>query len=220
MTKNKLEKVDANWKFSIDDQVLKNIKNIRSEVKSREVENSSELLLDESALPENKTRSDLAKEFDTSYDEEDVFDLGNYVKRALAFVVDLVCIGTIFYLTNLIIPILNPSIHHLLELNQLNYPLIDKIMQKGLFLIISLMTLFFLLIIPTTFFNCSLGKKIFGLRLRGEAKYSLSISQVFYRELIIKPISVAIIAGFIMPFYSKKRQSLHDRLAQTFVIEN
>jgi uncharacterized RDD family membrane protein YckC len=177
--------------------------------------------LEDFEVPENKPRSELAKSFDpVSVDDEDFFELGSYVKRTFAFVIDLFFIAVIFNIVNLIIPILKPFIQQFLEHSQFNYPSVENFSMKGAFIIIFLMALFFLFVIPSTFFNCSLGKKIFGLRLRGQDKYSLSISQVFYRELIIKPISIAIIAGFIMPFYSKKRQSLHDRLAQTFVVEN
>ena len=79
--------------------------------------------------------------------------------------------------------------------------------------------LFFLVVIPVAFFNVSVGKKLTGQRVRGDNKYTLSISQAFQRELIFKPISIACLVGFILPFFDKKKKSLHDKMAGTFVIK-
>jgi uncharacterized RDD family membrane protein YckC len=75
-------------------------------------------------------------------------------------------------------------------------------------------------VIPVAFFNTSFGKKIMGLRIRGIETYSLSVSTAFSRELIMKPISIILIAGFITPFISKKALSVHDFLAKTIVIKD
>ena len=80
--------------------------------------------------------------------------------------------------------------------------------------------LFFFVIIPTSFFNTSLGKKITNQRVRGDYKYTLSISQAIQRELIWKPLGMAFLVGFFMPFFDKKKKSLHDKLTGTIVVRD
>jgi uncharacterized RDD family membrane protein YckC len=69
------------------------------------------------------------------------------------------------------------------------------------------------------FFNTSLGKRIFGLRVRGDHFYTLNFGLAFQREFIFKPISAGLVIGLIFPFFNKEKKSLHDKFAGTFVIK-
>ena len=82
------------------------------------------------------------------------------------------------------------------------------------------LALFFFIVIPTAFFNATLGKKLTGLRVRGVDKYTLSIGQVFWRELLYKPLSIGLLVGFVLPFFNEQKQSLHDKISGTFVIKD
>ena len=73
--------------------------------------------------------------------------------------------------------------------------------------------------IPLAFYNATLGKKFTGIRVRSCDRYTVSIAQAFKREVIMKPIGILILAGFIVPMFSKKRQGIHDSVAKTVVIE-
>jgi len=77
---------------------------------------------------------------------------------------------------------------------------------------------FFLVVIPLSFYNITLGKVLFGLRVRGPDKYTLSIIQSFQREFIFKPLSTASIIGIAWALFSKERLTLHDKAAQTVVV--
>lgn len=54
-------------------------------------------------------------------------------------------------------------------------------------------------------FNNSFGKKILKLKVRGDEKYTLSINEAITREFIAKPLSIACLAGFILPFFNKEK---------------
>jgi uncharacterized RDD family membrane protein YckC len=75
------------------------------------------------------------------------------------------------------------------------------------------------IIMPMAFFNNSFGKKFLNLKVRGDEKYTISINDAITREFIAKPLSIACVAGFILPFYNKERKSLHDKIMKTFVIK-
>jgi uncharacterized RDD family membrane protein YckC len=85
--------------------------------------------------------------------------------------------------------------------------------------LLGILAVLFLIIIPVSFFNTSFGKKIFNLKIRGRERYTISLSLAVKRELILKPLSIIILAGFITPFFSKNRLSIHDMIAETIVIE-
>jgi uncharacterized RDD family membrane protein YckC len=110
-------------------------------------------------------------------------------------------------------------IQYLLDYDKFKLEFSEKIFMNSMIGSACFIVLFFLIIIPVAFFNTSFGKKILGLRIRGNEKYTLTISEAFLREFILKPLSVILIAGFITPFYTKKRLSIHDMLSGTFVID-
>lgn len=221
MTKIKKNKEDATWKFSIDDQVLKKLPDNHNDETKLPDNKITALVLDTSILPEHKTRTELSKSLELIHDnDDDLFTLASYVKRVFSFIIDSLLVAVIINRVSMIMLILKPYVQRFFEQSQFNYALLMTLFINSLFFTICFTALFLFLVIPITFFNCSLGKKLFGLRIRGENNYTLSISQVFYRELVIKPLAIAAVVGFIIPFYSKKRQSLHDKLAHTIVIEN
>jgi len=77
---------------------------------------------------------------------------------------------------------------------------------------------FIFIIIPLSFYNSSFGKKLLGISVRGTNSYTISLSQAIAREIIIKPLSLLTLVGFVTPFFSKKKQSIHDMIIGTLVI--
>lgn len=75
-------------------------------------------------------------------------------------------------------------------------------------------------LVPTTLWGVTLGKKIVGLRVisdRGEALPTFA--QVFLRETIGKAMSVASLGiGFVMVTMNPKNKALHDFVAATRVV--
>lgn len=183
----------------------------------------SKLTLDEAALPpRHKTRSAMASELEKekTKKEEDVYDLAPVSKRGAAFVLDVGFLAAVLYATKMLAPLWRTLVQLFLDRYKLQFIIPEPLVMKTIMGISGFFALFFLVVIPVAFFNTSFGKKIAGLRVRSSDHYTISITQAFKRELIFKPLSILIIAGFITPFFSKMRLSIHDMLAGTFVIED
>lgn len=180
------------------------------------------LVLDTGAVPRTKTRSAMALEMDGGAEKEtgDVYNCAPLYKRAIAFIIDSLFLVGLYYLVELIAPLWLKIIHYFLDSYKLQLMIPEALVIKAIFFVGGFMSLFFLVVIPVAFFNHSLGKKILGLKVRGEDKYSISIMTAFSREIIMKPISLLILAGLITPFFSKKKLSIHDMITHTFVVED
>jgi uncharacterized RDD family membrane protein YckC len=177
------------------------------------------LTLDEAALPRTRTRSAMAMEMGDEGEEKNEFNLASYFKRGFALVFDT----TFFYLLLIFIkwsaPIFRQIIQFFLDKYNLEFLIPEALVLKIIMGLLGILAVLFLIIIPVSFFNTSFGKKIFNLKIRGRERYTISLSLAVKRELILKPLSIIILAGFITPFFSKNRLSIHDMIAETIVIE-
>ena len=185
----------------------------------------SSLRLDKASMNRPvKTRNELYQELNKSTKgqtaNEENLNLANPILRIMALVVDVLFIAIVFKICSLIAPYELQMIQGILgkyHLQMMFSPEINLLVVLVASLFISA---FFLIIIPVTFFHASLGKKITGLHVRGDNKPSLSIKQVMKRELFYKPLGMILLIGFILPFFDKRKKSLHDKLCGTFVIKN
>lgn len=217
---------DEDWEFS---KVLTNSDNgpevskTKSEIKIIRKKNKRErkLVLDEAPIPRTKTRSAMAIELQEKKDNSlrDEFTYAPLYKRGLAFILDCVFLGTLLYAVKFSSPLWRQLIKYFMDSYNLKFLISESLVMKGVYFISGFISLFFCIVIPVSFFNLSFGKKLLGLRIRGVDKYTISLSEAFNRELIAKPISILLIAGFVTPFLSKKRLSVHDMITDTFVIE-
>jgi uncharacterized RDD family membrane protein YckC len=201
-----------------DDPSRSKAKEARTSAKKNE-----KLVLDEAAVPKAKTRTAMAREMQEmeEKDEDDIYSLASIPKRAIAFLIDSIFTAAIIYIAKFAAPLWPMLIGFFFKNPKLQFITSGSTAVNNVFFIISTLTaLFFLVVIPVSFFNCSLGKKLLGLRVRGEGRYTLSIRQAFNRELILKPFGILIIAGFVTPFFSKKKLSIHDMLSHTFVVKD
>lgn len=183
---------------------------------------NNRLVLDEKNYKPAKTRSELYQELEKREKkiEEDIYYFPNPIFRGMALVIDAAFIYGMYLLSgplNLIeqkfVTFFLAKYNLVLSLPQniLNY-----LFQYGS---LFLMLLFFV-IIPLAFFNTSLGKRIFGIRVRGVDSYTLTLSLALKREFIYKPLSIAVVLGFILPFTNKEKQSIHDKLSRTLVVKD
>lgn len=215
---NRKDSEDEDWEFNVNPpevkyEEAKDIKRVTSRQKN--------LALDEAAVPRTKTRSAMALEIEGVKDDElkDVYSFAPLPRRAVAFVLDAVFLFAIIFAVRFTTPFWRKLIQYFMDHYKLKFLVSESMVVNIIMGLSGFLALFFLIVIPVAFFNTSLGKKILGLRVRGIEKYTISISDAFKRELIMKPLSIAIIAGFITPFISKKRLSIHDMLTHTFVIK-
>jgi uncharacterized RDD family membrane protein YckC len=180
------------------------------------------LSLDEQTFKPAKTRTELYNELikdEKISTDEDYFEFAAPTSRVIALFIDVIAAFFIVKVA-MIPPAFEVKLIHLFFLDKynLNFMFGDVALFKLILILNIFFALIFFIVIPVAFFNVSLGKKITKLRVRGDAKYTISITQAFKRELIYKPISIVFLAGFILPFFDKKKKSLHDKMAGTFVI--
>lgn len=193
------------------------------ESKSKAKAAESPLQLDETDF-KARTRTELYKDLakgEKEKGEEDYYDFSSPLQRGIGLAIDAVFI---FFLVKAVILVLSPIelklTHYFLDKYKLQFLFGDKVLLKLITGVSLFVMLFMAVVIPAAFFNSSLGKKITKQRIRGDEKYTLSISQAFKRELIWKPISIACLVGFVLPFFDKKKKSLHDKFSGTFIIKD
>ena len=89
------------------------------------------------------------------------------------------------------------------------------------FLSYAILALSFLLfyLLPVCFFHKSLGKKLMGIEIVSTKRPYLTTPNLVFRELIAKPLSIALLLGLVMPFFNRRRMSLHDYLCSTAVVK-
>jgi uncharacterized RDD family membrane protein YckC len=216
---------DKDWEFKISTEKEKN--NDKEEVKSSPIrgprtpilpKKEARLTLDESAVPKAKTRSAMAMEVRPEEDLKDEFIYATYPKRAIALIFDLSFLAATGLGIKFLSTIFRTLIQYFMDSYKLKFMIPEPMIMNLIFGISGFLAIFFLIVIPLAFFNVSFGKKLLGLRVRGSEHYTVSIFEAFKREVIFKPLSIVLIAGFITPFFSKTRASIHDMLAHTIVI--
>lgn len=171
----------------------------------------------------SRTRNELYRELsknDKVMAEEDYYNFPNPVNRGIALAIDLLLLFGLYKLSFLAAPINVKLVHLFLDKYNLKLLFSETILYQLSSYFNLVCCLFFGIIIPTAFFNSSLGKKIMRLRVRGDFKYTLSIEQAFKREIILKPISILAIFGFFLPFFDKKKKSFHDKIVGTIVVKD
>lgn len=167
----------------------------------------------------NSMYSELAKE-EKIMTDDDYYDFAPFPQRGISFLIDCVFIFFLIKTAIFLRPLLFKIVYLFLDRYHLELWISDAILMEVLLYSESLLILFFAVVIPLAFFNTSLGKKVTGLRVRGDDKYTLSITQAFQRELFYKPLGLACLVGVVLPFFDKKKKSLHDKITRTFVIKD
>ncbi len=81
-----------------------------------------------------------------------------------------------------------------------------------------LFVLFIYFLLMTKFFNQTLGKMIFGIRVQSATGESLTWSQLVFREVIGRFLSKFLYIPYLTVIFMPKKEALHDYFADTFVV--
>jgi uncharacterized RDD family membrane protein YckC len=125
--------------------------------------------------------------------------------RFWAYMLDLIVIGSIERL------IINP-LFRILEI-----PLVEFNMFAPIS-IASAIIFYLYFVLMTKYFNQTLGKMVFGLRVVDLQSEKLSWGKILFREWIGRFISATIVVGYIVVAFLPKKQGLHDLFTDTSVI--
>lgn len=125
--------------------------------------------------------------------------------RFWAYLLDLIVVGSIERL------IINPLFR------AINIP----IMEFNMFAPISIASaiVFYLyFVLMTKYFNQTLGKMVFGIKVIDLKNDKLSWGTILFREWIGRFISATVVIGYIIVAFLPKKQGLHDLFTDTSVI--
>lgn len=193
------QQTQTEWMFSIDKQFKEEPIRVENKVeKERRVgAQKNNLSLAEVPKGVGRTRNEMYNDLQEKHAAlGDVYELASFSNRGMAFVIDQLVLSGLFYIS-----------YHF------------QFFTHEFAMAINLIIFYFIFFIfPLKYYNATIGKKLMKINLRGTDEYTLGLLKIILRELIVKPISLGILIGFIVPFFNKKRRSLHDYLTGTIVI--
>lgn len=149
---------------------------------------------------------------------EDTFEHAPLFKRAVAQFIDMFVIFLIFVLSAYFVPFGLKVTKRILRLFNLEYffnTLTTPLLVQLVFIFIGIYIVFVVFLSATA---TTVGKKIMDLEVRDIDRPTITISQAFLREMILKPLSIISIFGILYVFVNKERKTLHDILSLTFVV--
>ncbi|MCM3767186.1 RDD family protein [Neobacillus niacini] len=125
--------------------------------------------------------------------------------RFWAFLLDLVVVGSIERL------VVNP-LFRLMKIS---------LVEANMFAPVSIASaaVFYLyFVLMTKYFNQTLGKMVFGLKVVDLHQQNLTWGTVLFREWIGRFISATVVIGYIIVAFLPKKQGLHDLFTDTTVV--
>jgi len=124
--------------------------------------------------------------------------------RFWAYLLDLVVVGSVVRLIKPVFRILD-------------IPLTDSNMFAPVS-IVSALIFYLYFVLMTKYFNQTLGKMVFGLKVVDLKNNQLTWGTILFREWIGRFISATIIVGYLIVAFLPKKQGLHDLFTDTSVI--
>lgn len=181
------------------------------------------LKLDYNAQKPAKSRQQLYNEMkqEEAILDQDVYQYASIVERGISLALDLGFIFLLYKLVMFLVPLEFKLSHYFMDQYKIQFIFGDAALSKLLLIVSTIAVVFCGIVFPMAFFNNSFGKKLVGLKVRGDDKYTMTISEAVMREVVMKPISMGCLIGFVLPFFGgKERKSLHDKVMHTFVIKS
>lgn len=138
-------------------------------------------------------------------EEDQRFHYAGFWMRFWAYLLDLIVIGSIDRI------IIKP-IFRLLEI---------PLLEANLFAPISIataITFYAYFVLMTKYFQQTLGKMVFGLKVISLDETNLTWKTILFREWIGRFISATIVIGYLITAFLPKKQGLHDLFSDTSVV--
>ncbi len=125
--------------------------------------------------------------------------------RFWAYLLDLIVVGSIVRL------VIKP-LFRMLDLSLAEFNMFAP------FSIASAVIFYLYFVLMTKYFNQTLGKMVFGLKVIDLKHEQLSWGTILFREWIGRFISSTVIVGYIIIAFLPKKQGLHDLFTETTVV--
>jgi uncharacterized RDD family membrane protein YckC len=154
---------------------------------------------------EYENQEEFAKSVTTHEPDIVSIHFAGFWMRFWAYLLDLIVIGSIERL------IINP-LFRILKVSLVEFNMFAPIS------IASAIIFYAYFVLMTKYFNQTLGKMVFGLRVVDLKSEKLSWRTILFREWIGRFISATIIVGYIVVAFLPKKQGIHDLFTDTSVI--
>lgn len=154
---------------------------------------------------ENTIADEHFEEKFSKQNSEQSFRYAGFWMRFWAYVLDLIVIGSIERL-------LVKPLFRFLEIPLAEFNMFAPIS------IASAIIFYLYFVLMTKFFNQTLGKMVFGIKVVDLKNDQLSWGTILFREWIGRFISATIVIGYIIVAFLPKKQGLHDLFTDTSVI--
>jgi uncharacterized RDD family membrane protein YckC len=125
--------------------------------------------------------------------------------RFWAYLLDLIVIGSIDRI------LVKPTFRFL------DLPLLDSNVFAPI-TVATAITFYAYFVLMTRYFQQTLGKMVFGIKVVGLVEDRLSWKTILFREWIGRFISSTIVIGYIITAFLPKKQGLHDLFSDTSVV--
>ena len=165
--------------------------------------------------PMNKEDPVLVKDISSKphLSSENSYLLGNHIPvrfagfwmRFWAYLLDLIVIGSIERL------IINP-VFRLFDISLNEFSIFAPIS------IVTAIIFYAYFVLMTRFFNQTLGKMVFGIKVVDLEGNHLSWRTILFREWIGRFISATLVIGYVIVAFLPKKQGLHDLFSDTTVV--
>ncbi|WP_251549595.1 RDD family protein [Neobacillus muris] len=168
----------------------------------------------QNGMPENHSISNSLEPIDPNHSEKVSCEhstnnipvhYAGFWMRFWAYLLDLVVIGSMER-------ILIKPLFRMLDLSLSEFNIFAPIS------IASAVIFYLYFVLMTKFFNQTLGKMVFGIKVIDLQHENLTWGTVLFREWIGRFISVTVIIGYIIVAFLPKKQGLHDLFTDTAVI--
>ncbi|TNE99796.1 MAG: hypothetical protein EP326_07485 [Deltaproteobacteria bacterium] len=188
-------------------------------------EKSERLGLEKQALPAERKRREKSKEEIAREKEEEAqaMKVATIPQRIMGGGIDLAVTAILFFIAKneKIMAIAEENFFKILEAAggvklELSDTMLDYILIGMTFSVMY----FFVQVCLTWLTQKSIGKMVAKTHLVSFDSDKVGLFQAIKRELILKPIGVCFLVGFIMPFFSEDNESFHDRFGGTIVAKD
>ena len=188
-------------------------------------EKSERLWLEKQALPAERKRREKSREEIAREKEEEAraMKIATISQRIIGGAIDLAVTAILFFIAKneKIMAAMEENFFKILEAAggvklELSDTMLDYILIGMTFIVMY----FFVQVCLTWLTQKSIGKMILKTHLVSFDSDKVGLFQAIKRELILKPIGVAFLVGFIMPFISEDNESFNDRFGGTLVAKD
>lgn len=200
----------------------------QNEEKEEELRNAQDLVqelkkvsIDSSSPVSRKSRTKLAEEMERAGQPSFQDLIAGPIKRLCAFAIDAAVLTGAIYTINLMWVKIEFFALKLLHENDIDQMLAPTTFKLYIMIFLGMCFYTFFQVLPTCLNKKGIGKSVMKISIQSSNDdKSIGFWGIFLREILIKPISIALIIGPILCFFNSEKKTLHDMIVQSVVMND